>query len=55
MTTHKVTLFIDIDQLTQDALGYLGDLVEVKPYTSFFDYLKELPTSLELDDKSVGA
>ncbi len=54
MTIHKVTLFVDTDQLTQDALRYLGDLVEVKPYESFFDYLKELPTSLELEDKPVG-
>ena len=54
MTTDKTILFVDRGQLTEGALGYLGDQVEVRPYNSFLGYLKNLTLSLELDNEWVS-
>jgi Xaa-Pro aminopeptidase len=54
VTTDKIILFVEREQLTEDALGYLGDQVEIRPYNSFFDYLKDLTLSLELDNEWVS-
>lgn len=54
VTVDQVTLFVPEGQLTEDVLQYLGDQVKIKPYNSFFDDLKELPSTLDLDDKSVS-
>ncbi len=54
MTTDKIILFVEREQLTEDALRYLGDQVEIRPYNSFFEYLKELTLSLELDNEWVS-
>jgi Xaa-Pro aminopeptidase len=55
VTVDEVILFIADGQLTEDALQYLGDQVRIKPYNTFFDNLKELPSTLDLNDKSVSA
>ena len=54
VTVDEVLLFISKGQLTEDALRYLGDHVKIKPYHTFLEYLKELPSTLDLGDKSVG-
>jgi Xaa-Pro aminopeptidase len=54
VTVDQVTLFVPEGQLTEDVLQYLGDQVKIKSYNSFFDDLKELPSTLDLDDKSVS-
>ena len=54
VTTDKIILFVDREQLTEGALNYLGDQVEIRPYNSFFEYLKNLTLSLELDNEWVG-
>uniref|UniRef100_A0A8H7XM06 Xaa-Pro aminopeptidase P n=1 Tax=Psilocybe cubensis TaxID=181762 RepID=A0A8H7XM06_PSICU len=50
VTTEKVTLFINEKQLDDTARGYLEKHVEIKPYDSFFDHLKGLPSTLDLKD-----
>ena len=42
-------LFVEEKQLDESAKNYLGQDVEVKPYESFFEYLKSLASSLNLD------
>jgi len=41
-------LFIEDKQLDESAKKYLGQDVELKPYGSFFEYLKDLASSLNL-------
>ena len=53
VTTNSVVLFINESQLDQCAKAYLKDHVEIKPYDAFFDYLKQLPSTLELTEESV--
>ncbi|KIM42178.1 hypothetical protein M413DRAFT_26983 [Hebeloma cylindrosporum] len=48
ITPDKVALFVDDKQLDESVKKYLGQDVELKPYRSFFDYLKALPSSLNL-------
>jgi len=55
VTIDEVILFITDGQMTEDDLQYLGDQVRIKPYTAFFDDLKELPSTLDLSDKSVSS
>ncbi|KAF9527431.1 putative Xaa-Pro aminopeptidase P [Crepidotus variabilis] len=52
VTTDKVLLFIEKEQLSNDAHKYLGDLVEIHPYSSFLEYLKTLPPTLSLSEDS---
>ncbi|KJA26862.1 hypothetical protein HYPSUDRAFT_36019 [Hypholoma sublateritium FD-334 SS-4] len=52
VTTNSVFLFINESQLDQSAKSYLKDHVEIKPYNAFFDYLKQLPSTLELNENS---
>lgn len=54
VTIDEAILFVGDGQLTEDALQYLGDRVQIKTYSTFFEYLGELPSKLELSDKSVG-
>ncbi|KAF8970449.1 Creatinase/aminopeptidase [Flammula alnicola] len=48
ITTDKVILFIESEQLSDSARKYLGEHVEIKPYGAFFDYLKGLAATLDL-------
>ena len=48
ITTDKTVLFIREEQLNETARQYLGNHVEIKPYDSFFDYLKGLAGTLDL-------
>lgn len=48
ITPDKVVLFIEDKQLDESAKEYLGQYVELKPYESFFEYLKDLASSLNL-------
>jgi len=52
ITTDKTVLFIRQSQLNEAAREYLGDHVEIRPYDSFFDYLKELAGILDLGTDS---
>jgi len=49
VTVNSVELFVEKSQLSEDALKYLGDNVNIQPYDAFFDYLKQLPASLTLN------
>jgi hypothetical protein len=53
VTTEKTLLFIRQEQLNDAARQYLGDHVEIRPYDSFFDYLKGLAGTLALGAESV--
>ena len=53
VTKDKTLLFIRQEQLNDAARQYLGDHVEIKPYDSFFDYLKGLAGTLDLGAESV--
>ena len=53
VTTEKTLLFIRQEQLNDAARQYLGDQVEIRPYDSFFDYLKGLAGTLDLGAESV--
>jgi Xaa-Pro aminopeptidase len=53
ITTEKAVLFIRQEQLNDAAKQYLGDHVEIRPYDSFFDYLKGLAGTLDLGADSV--
>ena len=53
ITTDKTLLFIRQEQLDDAARQYLGDQVEIRPYDSFFDYLKGLAGTLDLGAESV--
>ncbi|KAF5383143.1 hypothetical protein D9615_005019 [Tricholomella constricta] len=49
VTVDSVELFVEKAQLAEDALKYLGNDVNIQPYSAFFDYLKQLPNGLTLD------
>jgi len=53
ITTDKVALFVNQEQLNEAARQYLGDHVEIRSYDSFFDYLKGLAGTLDLGTDSV--
>jgi hypothetical protein len=53
ITTEKTLLFIRQEQLNDAARQYLGDHVEIRPYDSFFDYLKGFAGTLDLGAESV--
>jgi hypothetical protein len=53
ITTEKTLLFIRQEQLNDAAKQYLGDHVEIRPYDSFFNYLKGLAGTLDLGAESV--
>ena len=48
ITPDKVALFVNDKQLDESAKKYLGQNVELHPYESFFEYLKDLASSLNL-------
>ncbi|KIL60909.1 hypothetical protein M378DRAFT_193546 [Amanita muscaria Koide BX008] len=52
VTNDSAVLFVDKEPFTEDAHAALGDTVVIQAYDSFFDYLRNLPGTLELDDKS---
>jgi len=52
VTLDQATLFIDDKQLGDGAQKYLEEKIDIKPYNSFFDYLKGLPGTLELSEES---
>jgi len=54
VTTDKVTLFVESEQLGKEAREYLGEHVEIQPYGSFFNYLNGLAGTLELNEDSVS-
>ncbi|KAG6866506.1 hypothetical protein C0991_003050 [Blastosporella zonata] len=51
VTLDSVNLFVEKAQLSQDSLKYLGDDINIRPYDTFFDYLKQLPSVLTLDEE----
>ncbi|GLB39134.1 putative peptidase M24B family protein [Lyophyllum shimeji] len=52
VTHSSVELFVEKSQLTDDARKYLGDNVNIHPYDAFWDYLRELPDNLTLNEES---
>ena len=54
VTQDSATLFLDCDRLTDSARKHLSDTIEIKPYTTFFPYLKNLSTTLNLNKDSVS-
>ncbi|KAJ7199231.1 peptidase M24, structural domain-containing protein [Mycena pura] len=52
ITQEKVILFVEPDQLDEDARRSLGDQITIQPYTSFFDALRGLAKELDLGEKS---
>lgn len=46
-------LFIQKSQLDDAALQYLRETINIRPYDTFFSYLKQLPGHLKLDGASV--
>lgn len=53
VTVDSVELFVQKSQLTEDALKFLGDPVNIQPYDGFFNYLKGLPNTLKLNEEAV--
>ncbi|EJD05517.1 Creatinase/aminopeptidase [Fomitiporia mediterranea MF3/22] len=49
LTLDKTVLFIDKAQVGDDVRDHLGSSVELQPYESIFDYLKELSSTLNLN------
>ena len=54
ITQEKVTLFVEPDQLDEDARRSLGDQITIQSYSSFFDTLRGLAKELDLGEKSVS-
>ncbi|RDB30249.1 putative Xaa-Pro aminopeptidase P [Hypsizygus marmoreus] len=52
VTADNVDLFIENAQLDDAARDYLRNIVNIRPYDSFFDYLKQLPAKLTLNAES---
>ncbi|PFH45881.1 hypothetical protein AMATHDRAFT_70981 [Amanita thiersii Skay4041] len=52
LTANSALLFIHPKQLTQGAEQFLGNSIEIRPYDSFFEYLRTLPSTLELNESS---
>ncbi|KAG6808310.1 hypothetical protein H0H92_004561 [Tricholoma furcatifolium] len=52
VTMDSVNLFVEKTQLSEDALKYLGEDIKIRPYDAVFDYLKELPSVLTLNEES---
>jgi hypothetical protein len=48
ITPDNVALFVEDKQLDESVKKYLGQNVDLKPYGSFFEYLKSLSSSLNL-------
>jgi hypothetical protein len=53
VTPDSVELFIQKSQMDDAALQYLGNTINIRPYDTFFSYLKQLPSQLKLDEASV--
>jgi Xaa-Pro aminopeptidase len=53
VTLDNAVLFVDSNQLDDAVVKHLGDQVSVKPYISFFQYLKTLPGMLDLTNNAV--
>ena len=54
MTLDEVVLFVDSEQLGDDAKKHLGDTVLLKPYEEIFDYLKGLQANASVNKDKVG-
>ncbi|EIW74358.1 Creatinase aminopeptidase [Coniophora puteana RWD-64-598 SS2] len=52
VTHDSATLFVNKDQFDSEVEAHLGSNVEIRPYDSFFDYLKTLPGTLSLAKES---
>lgn len=52
VTLDSVELFIQKSQLDDAALQYLRETINIRPYDTFFSYLKQLPGHLKLDGAS---
>ena len=53
VTTDSAILFVDESQLTEESRSLLTDAVQIKPYDTFFQYLKVIPEKLSLSQESV--
>ena len=54
MTLDEVVLFVDSEQLGDDAKKHLGDTVLLKPYEEIFDFLKGLQANASVNKDKVG-
>jgi hypothetical protein len=54
ITHESALLFVNPNQVDEEARVQLGDQVEVKPYDTFLEYLKELPGALNLSKDNVS-
>jgi hypothetical protein len=54
ITQESALLFVDPNQVDEEARVQLGDQVQVKRYDTFLDYLKELPAALDLSKDNVS-
>ena len=54
MTAKSAILFVNDSQIDDLVRKHLGPSVEIKPYESFFPYLKELSSGLEKGPKPVS-
>lgn len=53
ITLDTAILFVNRSQLETAVPSALGDSIQIHPYESFFDFLKSLPSQLQLDNDSV--
>ncbi|KAF9003307.1 Creatinase/aminopeptidase [Cyathus striatus] len=53
VTGDSAILFINRQQLDDGAFMALGETAEIKPYDTFFDYLKSLPGTLDLGESKI--
>ncbi|KAG5651634.1 hypothetical protein H0H81_007977 [Sphagnurus paluster] len=51
VSVDSVELFVEKTQLGADTLEYLAGNVNIQPYNAFFDYLKQLPNNLVLNEE----
>lgn len=53
ITADSAVLFVQEDQFTEDIRNALGTTIQVRSYDTFFEYLRTLPSTLELNEASV--
>jgi Xaa-Pro aminopeptidase len=53
ITHESALLFVNPNQVDEEARVQLGDQVQVKPYDTFLEYLRELPSALNLSKDNV--
>ncbi|KAG6909923.1 hypothetical protein DXG01_014443 [Tephrocybe rancida] len=52
ITLDSINLFVEKAQLSADALGFLGEDINIHPYNAIFDYVKQLPSVLTLNKEA---